>query len=82
VNTVSDGITLTVLVNGQPAGYSFASGAAGWKEQMVVDLSDYAGQTVEIAFKVGWGQEELGGSATTGWDAFLLGDPVIVSKLN
>lgn len=81
VNTASDGITLTVYANGKQVDYRWITGDAGWKAQSQVDLSAYSGQSVELTFKIGWGKEELGENATTAYDAFLIGDPLIVTKL-
>ncbi len=81
VNTLSDGIVSSVIVNGRTTDTQWVTGEAGWKSKVVIDLSKYAGQSIELAFKVGWGQEKLGDEATTAYDAFLIGDPLIVTKL-
>ncbi|MBB6730805.1 hypothetical protein [Cohnella zeiphila] len=80
VNTASDGITLTILVNGQQVAFDWIEGEAGWKDKRAVDLSAYAGQSVTIRFQIGWGQEALGDAATAAYDSFLIGEPRIVTK--
>ncbi|MBB6670200.1 hypothetical protein [Cohnella nanjingensis] len=80
VNTASDGISLTVYVNGEQAAFDWIDGTAGWKAKRAIDISAYAGQTVTIRYKVGWGKEVLGGEATPAYDSLLIGEPLIVSR--
>lgn len=80
VNTASDGIALTVYVNGKQAAFDWIDGPAGWKAKRAIDMSAYAGQTVTIRFKVGWGKEKLGDGATPSYDSLFIGEPLIVTK--
>jgi len=80
VNEESDGISLTVTVNGTTVKSDWIEGEAGWKNKRVIDVSAYRGQTVAIGFKSGWGKEQLGSAATVGFDSLFIGEPLIVTK--
>jgi len=80
VNTVSDGITLNITVNGTPIYADWITGVAGWKSKRVIDISAYKGQTVTIGFQTGWGKEQLGAAATVNSDSLFIGEPLIVTK--
>ncbi|MFD0958276.1 hypothetical protein [Paenibacillus chungangensis] len=80
VNNASDGITSAIVVDGNELDVQWITGEAGWKEKVKIDLSAYAGKSIQLTFKVGWGKEMLGDDATTAFDSFLIGDPVIVTR--
>lgn len=80
VNTASDGVSVTIAINGEQTAYHWIDGEAGWKAKQVVDISAYAGQQVTVSFKVGWGKEQLGDQATPAYDSFFIGEPRIVTK--
>lgn len=79
VNLASDGITVSVHVNGSEAAAQWITGDAGWRERVYVDVSEHAGQLVTIRFQVGWGEEQLGADASPAYDSFLIGEPLIVT---
>ncbi|UVI27456.1 hypothetical protein [Paenibacillus spongiae] len=81
VNAASDGVSVTIFINGQQAAYDWIDGEAGWKPKRAVDISEYAGQQVTVRYKIGWGQEQLGDQATPAYDSFFIGEPRITTKM-
>lgn len=69
---MSDGVTFRILVNGQEVFSQAKAGASGY-EDVTIDLSAYAGQTVILTLCVDSG-------ASSAYDYAFWGDPLIYTK--